>query len=252
VILNNIDISELPSGKFEYIIELRDKTNNLVASQSFFFIRSNPEIVPDIEDIASISIKESFAEKITSFDTLSLMIRSLAPISSEFEKMFAEKLIDKKDLLTMQQYLLQFWSERDRENPEQAFRDYMQEVAKAEKFYSTSISRGFETDRGRVYLQYGAPNVISENYNEPNNLPYEIWQYYRIENQGNVRFIFYTKDRSTNDFVLIHSTALGEVNNYRWRFYLRKTDTGFKSIDNTGETEDDWGSQINTNFNNPR
>lgn len=252
IIIKSIDITDLPDGKFQFVMEVINKKNEVVANKSYYFLRSNPELVPTIDDISKLNINQTFAEKINNLDTLSLMIASMSPISGSADKKFANILIDKGDIYPMQQYLYMFWKKRKPDNPEQAFRNYMDKVSEVEQFYRTPINRGYESDRGRVYLQYGEPNVISKNHHEPNNLPYEIWQYYQIGNQSDIKFIFYTPDRSSNEFVLLHSNAVGEISNYRWRFYLRGSENSFESIDDTGERDDDWGSQLNKNLNNPR
>jgi len=252
VALNTLDISNLPSGNFDFIMEIRDAKNQLLTTQYYFFQRENTDIQMSLSDIASVNITKSFAERITDKDTLELIIRSMFPISSELEKQFAESLISKGETYPMQQYILNFWEQRNPVNPEEPFRKYMEEVAKVEKTYSTLIDHGFETDRGRVYLQYGPPNTIAKNYNEPSAYPYEIWHYYKLANQSNRKFVFYNPTLSNNSFSLLHSDALGEPNDYQWRIHLRGRDAGYKSIDQTGEKETDWGSKYNEWYELPR
>ena len=89
--------------------------------------------------------------------------------------------------------------------------------------YSTPVLYGFETDRGRVYLQYGPPNQLDGNEHDANAYPYEIWQYYKLNSQSNVKFVFCNADLASNDYKLIHSDAHGELNDPRWRFKIYKT-----------------------------
>jgi len=50
-----------------------------------------------------------------------------------------------------------------------------------------------KTDRGRVYLKYGPPNIISRKLYEPSSYPYEIWHYYVLgDNQRNKNSFFIT------------------------------------------------------------
>jgi hypothetical protein len=67
-----------------------------------------------------------------------------------------------------------------------------------------------------------------------------------------VRFVFYNPDLVTNDFQLLHSNAIGEVSNYQWRLQLRKRDQSWRSIDQTGEETDEWGTHYNDYYNQPR
>jgi len=73
-----------------------------------------------------------------------------------------------------------------------------------QNFKSVSIE-GYRTDRGRVYLQYGQPNVISEQYFEPAAYPYEIWHYYQLGDQRDKNLYSIHMIWVTNDFQLIHS-----------------------------------------------
>jgi hypothetical protein len=119
--------------------------------------------------------------------------------------------------------------------------------------YKTPIDYGFETDRGRVYLQYGPPNHIDGSDREPGAFPYEIWQYYKLlENQSNVHFVFCNPDEVTNDYSLIHSEALGEINNPRWRFdiyHTFKDGNGYRNLD-IDNFRGTWGSQVDNYFQN--
>ncbi len=252
ILLNSFDISNLASGNFDFVIEARDSLNQLLTTQYYFFHRENGNVKMEVTDVASVNVANSFVEKYTKKDSLALILRSMNPISSDNEKEFVKNIIATGDLYVMQQYLLHFWEQRDLANPESPFRAYMNEVAIAEKNYKTRIQHGFETDRGRVYLQYGPPNTISQNYNEPSAYPYEIWHYYNLKNQRNRRFVFYNSDLASNTFVLLHSDAIGEPNNLQWRYHLRMRDTGYDSIDDTGENQNDWGSRYNEWYNEPR
>ena len=72
------------------------------------------------------------------------------------------------------------------------------------------------TDRGRVYLQYGPPNSRNKVDNYAASLPYEIWHYYKLENQTNKKFVFVNSDFATNEYRLEYSNVFGEVSNAEW------------------------------------
>jgi GWxTD domain-containing protein len=220
-VLNEYDISRLPSGNYKMLIEVRDKQNQLVGENELFFQRSNPSIQFNLDDIASIDVNSTFASRITNSDTLQEFINCLDPIATEIEKTFIYKQSKAADLKTRQQFFYNFWTSRDPVNPENKWMDYYSQVLVVNKVYKTQISKGYETDRGRVYLKYGPPNIISESYNEPSSYPYEIWHYYQLgENQRNKKFVFYTQDMITNNFKLLHSDAIGEISNYKWQIFL--------------------------------
>jgi hypothetical protein len=125
--------------------------------------------------------------------------------------------------------------------------------------------RGYMTERGRVYLQYGPPDQRVLMYNEPSSYPYEIWQYYTIRGnttnpgtsnqpnnttQSNKRFVFANFDLVTNNFVLLHSDARGEVRDDRWQTRLVKRDSQYRDLDKN-RTDPQYGGHSNDIFINP-
>jgi GWxTD domain-containing protein len=220
-VLGEYDISRLPSGNYLVHIEVRNKSNEIIARNELFFQRSNPNMQFNINEISSIDVNATFANRITSEDTLQEFINCLDPIATELEKTFIYKQSKISDLKTKQQFFYNFWLSRDPLNPEKAWREYYDQVLIVNGAYKTQISKGYETDRGRVYLKYGPPNIITESYNEPSSYPYEIWHYYELGgNQRNKKFVFYSTDMLTNSFTLLHSDAIGEVSNYKWQIFL--------------------------------
>ncbi|MCF0206328.1 MAG: GWxTD domain-containing protein, partial [Bacteroidales bacterium] len=82
---------------------------------------------------------------------------------------------------------------------------------------------GFETDRGVIFLQYGMPNHIFQSQIEPGAYPYEIWQYYRIGEENNCKFVFYNPSLVGENFELLHSNKLGELKTFNWTRYLTRS-----------------------------
>ncbi|MFM2019414.1 MAG: hypothetical protein RL007_3070 [Bacteroidota bacterium] len=262
-ILYSFNISNLPSGNYNLIIEVRNSSNRLLSLRSVSFERFNPGVEIKLEDVAAIDVSNTFASKITSADTLADYIRSLRPISTENEKEFAENQIKAGDIKLMQQYLYNFWLTRNELNPEGAWIKYKGQVDKVNANYGTQIMRGYQTDRGRVYLQYGPPDQIVPMYNEPSSYPYEIWQYYTIRGnatddvnnpqnttQSNRRFVFANFDLVTNNFQLIHSDARGEVRDDRWKVRLTKRDNANPNLD-SNQNPSQYGGRADDFFINP-
>ena len=222
VILMELSIENLASGNYNLVMEARNQKNELVASKKLFFQRMNPKAQMAMSELQSTEIANTFAEKITNRDTLKEYINSTYPIATGIEKAFIRESLKKADLKTMQQFLYSFWSQRDQNSPETAWKNYKELVYKVQVNFGTPIKKGYQTDRGRVYIEYGPPNTRSTQYNEPSNYPYEIWQYYTLNNnQRNKKFVFYSPDMVTSDFFLLHSDATGEINNPRWKIDLR-------------------------------
>lgn len=239
VLIQEFDISKLPSGNFVFVIEVRNQKNEIVASNELFFQRSNPSVQFNISDIQALEINNSFVAKITSKDSLKLFIRYIDPISSDIELVYTNNQLNNMTLLMMQQYFLNFWQNRDNLYPERAWLAYKEEVKRVNEAYKTPIKQGFETDRGRVWLKYGAPNTISDQPFESSNsgltigsgqtglgsgsIPYQVWHYYQLKNNlRDKKFVFANPSLATNDYALIHSNVPGEVNNPNWQSELTR------------------------------
>lgn len=263
-ILYTFDISKLPSGNYNLVVEVRNAQNRLLSLRTVSFERFNPGIQIKLGDIASLDIANTFAAQITSVDTLTDYIRSLGPISTQNEKEFAESCIKAGDIKLMQQYFFNFWQSRNETSPEAQWILYNKEVQKVNANYGTQITKGYQTDRGRVYLQYGPPDQIVPMNSEPSSYPYEIWQYYTIRGsatnvdinspdnttQSNKKFVFANFDLVTNNYKLIHSDARGETRDDRWKVRLTKRDNANPNLDD-GSAPDQYGGRSGDVFDNP-
>lgn len=255
VLINSFDISKLPTGNYFLVVGVKDRNNETLAVNRVFFQRSNPGMQLSADDFVHVTVQQSFAEQIVNPDSLSYFIRALGPISSYIEREFAYNLAATGDMRTMQKYFYNFWLQRDPAQPAEAWKNYYIELCKADANFKTRVKRGYDTERGRVYLQYGPPNSISQSYDEPAAYPYEIWHYYEINGQRNRRFVFFTRDITTKDFELIHSDMLGETYNPRWMTVVTsRLDPWQVDYDEnlTRPWNRIWGSRIHDYYHEPR
>ena len=255
VLLNTINLKELPTGNYYLVVEMHDRNNALLASNSVFFQRYNPGCEVHMEDISNMNVLNTFASEINNLDTLREYIRCLNPRCSEAERNYCDNLVKTDDLKTMQQFLYTFWSTRAPLNPKDAWQEYYAHVKMVNASYSTKTKKGYMTDRGYVYLKYGTPDKICEEPFEPGAYPYEIWHYYEVAGQHNKHCVFMSQDMVTNDYELIHSDIIGEVNNPRWQMMIYSR---FYGPDYTGDIIDQteapgaWGTRAGDLYRNPR
>ncbi|MEK6754765.1 MAG: GWxTD domain-containing protein, partial [Bacteroidota bacterium] len=95
---------------------------------------------------------------------------------------------------------------------------YLQRLNAANQRFRTMAREGWKTDRGRVLLLFADPDEIERFPSSDNSKPYEIWNYYGIEN--GVQFVFI--DRSGfGDYILVHSTKRGELRDDAWQRFLQ-------------------------------
>lgn len=242
ILFSKIHINELPSGNYNLTIEVKDKKNVLIQAKKIFFQRSNPKVQFNINDIAALSIENTFADEYNNIDTIIECVKSLIPIASGNEKIFIYKVMEKKDIEIIKRFFLNFWLTRNNENPQKAWLAYLYKVNSVSESFRTLIKKGYETDRGRVYLQYGPPNTITKRHHEPSAYPYEIWHYYNIDGQSNKKFVFVANDVITNDFFLLHSDVIGEISNYRWNILIHKRTGDGVDIDQE-DVNEYWGNK---------
>lgn len=216
VLLAEFDIENLPSGNYFICIEAVSRENKILATKKIFFQRSKTRKAEDNDDYASTDIVNTFVASITNKDTLKEYINCVRPIANEAEKRFMENIIRADSIPFSQQFFYNFWQARNFANPQGEWLKYQEQVQLVNRLYKTQILKGYESDRGRVYLQYGSPNSVNENKFDPVAYPNEIWQYYSLRNQSNIKFVFYNPNISSRDFSLLHSDLRGEIHNSKW------------------------------------
>lgn len=249
-ILADMDITQLPNGTFNLVIEVRDSLNQFRGRIKKMIIRENRYYAFKEEDYQTVDITGTFIDRFNDKDSLREFIRCLKPIADDTEYQYGKNVMKNGDPTLMKRYIYAFWIKRNPREPQKAFADYWNEVLKVNESFSTLIQKGYETDRGRVYLKYGPPNAITQRYNEPSAYPYEIWQYWQIRAQTNVRFVFYNKDNISNDFTLLHSDLRGEINNRQWELFLFQRNNSFDvDQNNIYKQYGNWSRDL---FNNPR
>ncbi len=245
VLMATIPIADLPSGNYNLVVEARDRNNEELLVNKIFFQRHNPGTQIDFDDVGSVDITATFAEKITDPDSVRFYVASIAPVANSLEKQFARNVVNSNDIKKMQQFLYSFWKTRNENFPEAEFNRYKQEVLKVEDSYKTRIKHGFETDMGRVWLKYGPPNDSDFSDHEPNSYPYVLWHYYTLSgDQSNKRFIFYNPHLVGTEYFLLHSDARGEIYNPYWRIDLKGRNSAVTRYDEF-DTDPTWGSRVN-------
>lgn len=249
VFFKTFNLQALPTGSYFLNIEAVNKDGESLSTQKVAFKRYNPNQSLNIQNVDEMTLSEgTFVDAYDSLPVLQEHIQSLYPISSVAERQWAENVIGSKDLGKMQKFFYGFWANRDAYTPEKKWREYEAQVQLVQREFGTKIRKGYMTDRGRVYLQYGPPNDRDMRPHEPSAYPFEIWQYYDMKqyNQRNAIFVFVNRDLSTNDYQLMHSTAQGELFNERWQVELYSRDTQYNDFDITTPT-DHFGGSIDRN-----
>lgn len=220
--LQTLDISQLPTGEYKLRIEVRNKENSVVAVKERNFTRSNiQEVAVDNMEVPDEILNSSFAAAYRNQDSLYNILTSHLPISGTLERTTIDYQLKTSDLRTMQSFFYTFWYKRNPSSPESAWREYEKKVAEVQTAFGTRVKPGWKTDRGRVYLQYGAPNTRAMRHNNPDYFPFEIWHYYETNDKlHDRRFLFYDTSLG-GDFELLHTDVPNEVKNFDWKTLVR-------------------------------
>ncbi len=244
-VIRQLEIEELKSGTYiiEYSVLSRDMKE--MANMAYSFEREKAERT--FTSTADVILDPAFQESMTD-DSVAYYLASLIPISKPGEVRSILSILKKKDAEVQRKYIQQFWIHTSGNiKAYEEWIKYKLQVQLVERLYSNNFMRGFETDRGRVYLQYGAPTMIVTQPNSPTEYPYEIWQYNKIGVFSNKRFIFYNPDLVNNNYRLLHSDMVGELKNNGWPQALAKRNTTNGNVDDpNGTTQEHYGGNSNS------
>jgi len=219
-VMGVFNISKLPTGNYNLVIEIRDSSNKVIAKDKVFIQRVNTNV--QIQVASKIISEEQQNSYLVFEDSIDYFLESMAIIGNSFEYNVLKGDKSKLTYEMKQNYFASFWQSRYGVDAIAQWNKYRALVYEAEQKYGTKIRRGYETDMGRVFIKYGRPNDIDERLNQQATYPYIIWHYYKANNQSNVMFVFYNSTAVNQDFELIHSTMQGEITNTNWKTYVNK------------------------------
>jgi GWxTD domain-containing protein len=231
-IIGYLPITAVPSGDFDLTLNVINKDNDTIASEQVFFQRRSDALAHAI-NVENIDIDASWMADVTG-DSVAYYLGATMQIAPRFEYETIRKMLKTDDTTSMKEYFYSFWKQTAPTNPGFEWYQFKTQMWKVEKLFATQIKAGWETDRGRIWLKYGAPNQFIDRPNEPSAYPYQIWHYYRIGQRSDIRFVFYNPDLVTNDYPMLHSDMQGELQNYRWQNELHKRDSPNYDLDNPG------------------
>jgi len=120
-------------------------------------------------------------------------------------------------------FMYTFWKKLDNMpgTPQNEFKiAFLKRMAEANKQFKEAFREGWKTDRGRIFVLYGAPSEIEHNNFEGDTKSYDIWKYDGL--QGGVKAIFVEKEGGTGVYTLVTSDIRGEFNNPDWQKEIKK------------------------------
>lgn len=257
-IFTSLDISNLPSGNYNLVVEVHDRDTQLLTFKKLPFYRSNPSKESANEPSLYAT---SFAANITDENLMNDYLKALYPIASEQEKGVAAELAKRPGLEEKQAFMHKFWTARNPLNPEKDWLTYKERIDYVMARFSYPKTPGYNTDRGRVYLQYGPPDFVRDEKNfvgiqnlgggttshlvtmdnsqqsssQIIYLPYQLWRYNQLKaDDPNRVFLFWDEMRS-GYYLLLNSNARGEVQDPMWERRLSKQQLNEGEVGEVGE-----------------
>jgi GWxTD domain-containing protein len=225
--LGRIDISSVPSGLYDLVVEARTKEDELITKERIRIIRESDVV----KEYTSEQIDLTFVGELNDKDSLIAFIECLTPIAGERERAIIDYQVKGFTLLECKSFFYSFWENRSIADPSGAWQEYRAKVNSAEEQFGTSNKRGYMTDMGRVFLKYGEPNSVANRANDPESYPYQIWHYYKAGKFNDKRFVFYDKELLQREYILLHSDVPGEVRNPRWDLIINSRNNAQWNID---------------------
>jgi GWxTD domain-containing protein len=248
----SFEINTLPSGNYYLNVALENKEHRVIANGTLFFQRLNVHPAEEKAATANIAKTDTSMEKVNMLNLdktflakytlaeVKAILKMLLPVADPMETQTIQGFLKKPDDLYMRYFVYNYFLNINKKDPGRAWKEYSEKVIEVNKLYKGHGSRGYETDRGFVYLRYGPPTDVITVENETGTLPYEIWQYNTLRDMthkdvAEAVFLFYKTNDMIGDFKLLHSNVTGELQNKGWRNYLYVNSQGGNNTNSRAE-----------------
>ena len=178
--LREISLADFTPGTYELEILLRGRRNKKLANRSTEFI-------------------VAWTEEGMIRNDWSATLQQLRLFSEDVDVSDMEDLESYEDRLRAFQ---QFWRDRDptdgtEEN--EAKVAFYYRISVANQLFGILQRDGWRTDRGRIYVQYGEPDYLTDEPFSIDALPYQIWHYV---NMSPVRNFLFVDEKGDGDYRL--------------------------------------------------
>lgn len=219
--VNSFPLEEIPSGKYFLVVTafqglLRSASDSSRIIKPFFVVNPTKDSTLNNQKNELLNASKLAKEADPIF-----MSKTEKELDIDFKKTKYIMLNNELEMWKNMQgkeakarFLTYFWGKRN-PNPSgtknEVFDDYYKRLAECKKFSCTFYPEGWESDRGRIYMQLGKPSSVEKFSFKLQQKPYEVWTY----DNTNWTFVFIDKSQ-TGTFALRHSTHPDEIHNEDW------------------------------------
>lgn len=231
IVHDQFGIAVLSSGNYYLNMQLTDGEDKVLTTKNLFFqvVNEKPVAYKVEKDTTKstttgdtksqptyVNLNKTYLSKYTP-EQIRAILKMLIPIANPTERNNINEFLKRPDDMYSRYFIYNFWLSRGNINAEDEWKTYAEQVKKVNKLFGTAMVRGYESDRGMMYLKYGEPTERVRVENEEGAHPYEVWQYNTLLGQANVLFLFFRPGFVGSDYRLLTSTATGEIVNKNWR-----------------------------------
>lgn len=225
--VGTIKVHQLRGGTYTVVFELIDSVSNMAFSSSKKFFMFKPGEPPNY---AVTETQQGVLESEFAVMTEAELDADFAPAKyfagedqiREFGA-FSRLTEEKARVEAKRAFLYNFWKKQETAGlgwmNTTDRREYLKRVEIANRRFSGGYRKGWQTDRGRVYILYGEPSEVDRYPNSPDNNPYEVWKYH--QEQGGVIFVFVDRT-GFGEWQLIHSSHRNEMSDPNWQNQVKK------------------------------
>ncbi|HEX9950806.1 MAG TPA: GWxTD domain-containing protein [Rubricoccaceae bacterium] len=214
ILVGAIDVSTLPTGQYTLHLAVLNAANEAVAERAKGLFVINPD-VPQPENVVVESTDDELLYAAMGEEELALNIEHARVVATSRERSDLASLRTDEERRT---YLVRFWRNRSAAagSTTDARRTFYDRLTRVNTTYRYGGSPGYRTDRGRIYLTYGAPSGVDRQTFNSDTAPFEVWTYENIPGEGLSEFVFVDRNNS-GELTLVHSTVTGEISLPQWR-----------------------------------
>ncbi len=210
-----LDLSGLPPGRYrlEVLAARRDGGGDTVSRRAAFGVTG----FQTLATVAAVAQPADLFDGMAESQLDELYGPLIYMMSAGEQGVFSSLSVEGK-----RSWLRQFWAKRDPSpgTPDNEARSRFYSAIRDanRRFGEGGASRvpGWRTDRGRIYVKYGAPDEVLERRSGGSTYPYEVWKYTRVRA---LKYVFMDLTRFGN-YTLIYTDDRREPSRSNWQELL--------------------------------
>jgi len=207
-----VDLAGLPPGRYRFEVTATGPDSQVVRSAAFGMTGFET-----LAQAAAVVAAGEWPASLTEPELDEAYQPLIHLMSAEEQGVYSSLSVEGK-----RKWLRQFWARRDptpgtgRNEERERFTAAIEEANRRYREGGASAIPGWRTDRGRIFIKYGAPDEVLERRVQTGASPYEIWKYTRTRS---LKYVFMDLTRFGN-YTLIFTNDVRERSRPDWQELL--------------------------------